>query len=258
MVSRVAPLIFVAAAVGANGPSARADESKEVSDAKTTFQHGLEEYDAHRYPEALDLFEHAYELSAKPEIIFDIAETHAAMDECQKAVDALDRLIAAVGPSDGPLLSRAHTRRQELLPCHQQTRASKVAQDTSTPDTPVATHPSRQPTPPGDAAVIPGPPQPAPTLQTTSTPLPHHSPWQPTFLAAAGASAALLASGVVLGVEAHSSESTVESSTTWNNQAMLADQRGRTQADAAVGLLIASAAAAAFCAVAYVLWHTGR
>jgi tetratricopeptide (TPR) repeat protein len=239
-------LLTVLALVGTHGAWARADEATGPDDAKSTFQRGLEAFDRNRYPEALQFFERSYALSNKPEVLFDMAETHAAMGECQKAVDDLDRLVASNAVTRG-LLSRAKARREELAPCGGEAGESSTTQEPKTSDTP--------PKVVGNDAPVFRPPPAALTLTPAAPTTPKRSRWQVTFLCTAGASAALFVSGVVLGVEARSSQNAVESSTAWNSQAMLEDQIGRTKGEAAVALLIASAAAAVVGVAAYVLWR---
>ncbi|HXU61249.1 MAG TPA: hypothetical protein VN962_06065 [Polyangia bacterium] len=219
-----------------------------LSEAKVAFQHGLEAYDAHEYAEALISFQRSFALSHRPEILFDIAETQAALGNCASAVQNLDQLVREANDSPA-LVERANARRRELLPCAPPPTPPVTETASSQPARSVAIHaavanPDSSPRSPDRVAMTA-----SPGGQSRS----HRGGWNALFWGAAGASVACAAAGVVVGLNARASGQNVEAATTWDSAQVREDERGRALSATSAGLLLAAAAAAATSIVAYVI-----
>ncbi len=223
-----------------------------LSEAKTCFQRGLEAYDARDYAEALKSFERSYALSHRPEILFDIAETHVALGDCAGAVHKLDELVQQ-GKQSPALVERADARRRELLPCANRATPQPLPSPESSSAPPVvAASTVSRPFNANDLA--------APAAQMDDAAViasrpgrPHAAVWTAVSWGAAGASAASAVAGVVLGVKAHASEQNVESATIWGADQDREDARGRAYGAAGAALFVTAAVAAAASVVAYVI-----
>lgn len=239
-------LVSLAALVLVHARTVRAADPAPAPEAKDVFQGALSAFDAHDYTKALGLFQRSYDLSRKPEILFDIAETYVVLGDCRQALDELDRVEHAdVSPA---LLARAKARRRELEPC---SPASPGAVSVIGPESRGAV-PSLRP----DAvpAPIAAPPEPPSVVWRPASASVHSGvAWKTASLTALGAGAACVLAGLVFELEAHSAQQSVESANAWDPGAMREDERGRTFDTAGTALLIAGGVAAVASVVTYVV-----
>lgn len=105
--------------LGAQAPDATRDE-----EARRVFQAGQLAYEDSRYLEALSYFERAYELSARPELLFNIGQTADRLRNDERAIAAFERYVE--------LLPNAENRRQVDV-------RLEILRTRSTPDAPVPT-----------------------------------------------------------------------------------------------------------------------
>lgn len=212
------------------------------------FKEGLEAYDARDFKRALEAFEAAHRLSRKPQILFNIAQTHRVLGDCLRAVSSYEAFIASV-PADDPLVPRARALRQELGSCPDRPQAASAAHDDVATPAPAA--PDR-----ADAKIDPplfavtSPParvsQPEPAglrLQASAEDRERAHPGsalRTTCIATAGASVGLGAAGLGFGLWARSVEGSVEGQTTWGAAADREYQRGEALGRAATTLLISA------------------
>lgn len=80
--------------------------------AKEHFRRGVELVDAGRFEEAAIAFERAYRASPHPRVLYNVGLAYAAVDDPVRALDALERYLAAT--SDPPGESR-RTRAEQLV-----------------------------------------------------------------------------------------------------------------------------------------------
>jgi tetratricopeptide (TPR) repeat protein len=265
MIALLEALLVVGLAAGATDanptglpkPPGSAAQSQPAAEA--LFHAGLKAYDAHDYSVALKLFQDAYSQSHEPEILFDIGQTFRALGNCQEAIAHFDAFIAAV-PSDDPLLPRVRGRRAELLPCGPAAAipsvgASQVPADRASPASedrarvaPLARSPSSlQAVPPLQA-----PRERAIAVEARLTavgPVHDRSALRTACIGSATGSVALALVGGVFGLEAYSTAQAVQLTTTWDQSATQADERGRTLGQIATTLFISAGAVAAVAAV---------
>jgi len=88
-----------------------AQHSREAEDAlgasehraaKNAFEQGRDAFDAGRYDEAIERFEHAYELSGRPELLFNVGLAADRLREDERALAAFERYLEqAVDPEHG-------------------------------------------------------------------------------------------------------------------------------------------------------------
>ena len=81
-------------------------------------------YDQNRLDEALGLLARAYELSARPSILYNRAQVLRAKDDCAAALDAYSRFVAETTPDD-PNRDRASRRRDEMQACVDRRKARR-------------------------------------------------------------------------------------------------------------------------------------
>ncbi|MES1206937.1 MAG: hypothetical protein ABUS79_13455 [Pseudomonadota bacterium] len=82
-------------------------------------------YDHNRLDEALGLLARAYELSARPSILYNQAQVLRAKDDCAGALDAYSRFVDATTPDD-PNRDRASRRRDEMQTCVDRRKADRA------------------------------------------------------------------------------------------------------------------------------------
>ncbi|MCB9604553.1 MAG: tetratricopeptide repeat protein [Sandaracinus sp.] len=83
---------------------AQATDSSRDEEARRLFQAGQIAYEDARYPDALGYFEHAYELSERPELLFNIGQTADRLRDDERAIAAFELYV--------DLLPDAENRRQ--------------------------------------------------------------------------------------------------------------------------------------------------
>ncbi|NOY94104.1 MAG: tetratricopeptide repeat protein [Deltaproteobacteria bacterium] len=107
----------VALAVGAVSSAARAQEEQRVDEeARGLFLAGRAAFSDGRWQEALEHFQHAYELSARPGLLYNIGQTADRMREDEVAVDAFERFLQASpdAPNRGAVESRLAVLRHAI------------------------------------------------------------------------------------------------------------------------------------------------
>lgn len=77
---------------------------------------GRAAFDAGRYEDALRLFEAAYELSPRPEMLYNIGTTADRLRRNERALEAFEQYLEELPDSDlrGPVESRARVLRAEI------------------------------------------------------------------------------------------------------------------------------------------------
>ena len=126
-----------------HAPSAGAEAAADV-----LIEQAARAYDQNRLDEALGLLARAYELSARPSILYNRAQVLRAKDDCAAALDAYSRFVAETTPDD-PNRERASRRRDEMQACVDRrkaeatTSAQPPAADGPAPAAPRQRPPSR-------------------------------------------------------------------------------------------------------------------
>jgi hypothetical protein len=206
-----------ARAASPEAPAAAAGTSK----AEELFKQGLAEYDAHRYRNAIDLFELAYRDSRAPALLFNMAQAWRLLGDCQRASELFSRFVVA-SPSS-PDAERARTRLKELGDCGQ----AKPAAAEPPPPRPAA--------PP--AAVIAQPVKPVSTHQ----PAQRSQARRFAALAFLGLSAACAGAAAVSAWDAQDAADRTSqlfrNGGTWDDGARATDERGGRSQTAAIVFL---------------------
>lgn len=87
-------LVAVAALVG--GPALGHAESGAAGEAKARYEKGLRHYNLGHFDEAVEHFEGAYELSGKPELLFNIAQCQRQLGNTERALFLYRRYLASL------------------------------------------------------------------------------------------------------------------------------------------------------------------
>ena len=134
---RLATILFaVGLALTTVSSVAFAQDSHAEAEARSVFEAGQVAFNAGHYSDALVYFQRSYDLSHRPELLFNIGLCHDRLRDDTAAIEAYERYLAEVpsaaneGEVDGRLeaLRRAQARRT-LDPSH----VAQVADTTSTP-----------------------------------------------------------------------------------------------------------------------------
>ena len=81
-------------------PTPAADPSDELDEAaRLLFEDGTRAYDAGRFDEARGRYVNAYELSGRPELLYNIASCHDRLDEKEQALANYERFLAELPDS---------------------------------------------------------------------------------------------------------------------------------------------------------------
>lgn len=109
--TRVASILLAAAATfGAFEPSATAQQKTEKAAAdvraRELFLKGDAAYAEGRYEEALAAFSEAYDLSGRPQLLFNISNSLERLGRYQEAVDALDKYLASGKAKDRDVVQK--------------------------------------------------------------------------------------------------------------------------------------------------------
>lgn len=112
--TRVASILFAAAVtLGAFEPSASAQQKTEKAAAdvraRELFLKGDAAYAEGRYEEALAAFQEAYDLSGRPQLLFNISNSLERLGRYQEAVDALDKYLASGKAKDRDVVQKRLT-----------------------------------------------------------------------------------------------------------------------------------------------------
>jgi tetratricopeptide (TPR) repeat protein len=100
--------VVVTLALAPDAASAQVAESPSDREAQMLFRAALEAYQAARYDRALDYFQRAYELSGRPELLFNIGQAADRAREDATALSAYERFAEAL--PDSPMREQAETR----------------------------------------------------------------------------------------------------------------------------------------------------
>ncbi len=111
-------------------PAASAPTSGSETTADALVEQAARAYDRNQLDEALALLARAYELSARPSILYNRAQVLRAKDDCAAALDAYSRFVAAATPDD-PNRPRASRRRDEMQACVDRQKAEAKAESTT-------------------------------------------------------------------------------------------------------------------------------
>jgi tetratricopeptide (TPR) repeat protein len=84
------------AAGAATDASADADQADRDREARFLFEAGRTAYDAGRYKEALGHFQRAYELSQRPQLLYNVGQAADRLRQDQLALDAFERYLSAL------------------------------------------------------------------------------------------------------------------------------------------------------------------
>ena len=80
-------------AADAAAPALQADQDRE---ARFLFEAGRTAYDAGRYREALGHFQHAYDLSQRPQLLYNVGQAADRLRQDEVALDAFERYLSAL------------------------------------------------------------------------------------------------------------------------------------------------------------------
>lgn len=82
--------------------------SAQLAEARRVFEAGKAAFDAGRFDEAAERFERAYELSGRPELLFDLGLAADRLRDDERALDAFERYLALAG--DSPFRAQVERR----------------------------------------------------------------------------------------------------------------------------------------------------
>lgn len=83
--------IVASSSTGADAQSTRQDE-----EARTLFSLGSTAYDEGRFADALDYFQRAYDLSQRPQLLFNVGQAADRLRQDRRALEAFEAFLAAV------------------------------------------------------------------------------------------------------------------------------------------------------------------
>src|SRR5690348_1830127 len=89
-VARAQPLDHSGLRAPSNDANANA---ADVARAKLAFESGQQAFDAGRFEAAADSFEHAYALSGRPELLFDLGLAADRLRDDERALEAFQRFL---------------------------------------------------------------------------------------------------------------------------------------------------------------------
>jgi tetratricopeptide (TPR) repeat protein len=89
----VARALLLALAVLSARPAEAAPSKKDLREAKAAFAAGKRDFDAGRFEEAIKLYGKAYDLSALPAILFNIAQCHKKLSNWERASSYFQRYL---------------------------------------------------------------------------------------------------------------------------------------------------------------------
>lgn len=137
--ARLALALLVAGGVAyaqpAQTPPPKETESPALAEARRLYVEGNEHYAAGRYTLAAERFVKAYELSGKPALLFNLANTYERAGDYEKAAHYL-RMYLNGGDVHDPAAVKARLQRLELTVIERKKNADNAA--TATPTTPAA------------------------------------------------------------------------------------------------------------------------
>jgi tetratricopeptide (TPR) repeat protein len=220
----------------ADAPSAFAQSAALDAEAHSLFEAGRTAFADGRFDDALPYFEHAYELSHRPQLLYNIGHCLDRMRHDAEAITAFERFLAEV--PDAPEAAEVRARVTFLRDA--QTREASTTTEASistTEATVTADEPSTSPREPQMTA--------PPTSSASSGPGP--APW-----ALIGVGGAVLVAGAVLTGVGLSDVSTVENAADGSHYAALRD--AYDQAPIFTGVGFAALGLGAALAVAGVVW----
>jgi tetratricopeptide (TPR) repeat protein len=136
----VRPDLAVLALAVATGAAAQTDEPPVNDEARTAFREAAQRYNAGEFERAAELFEQAYELSHRPNMLFNIAQAYrlAGPGQCRKAYEFYDRYLREV--PNPPNRSEVEERLAELAPCAPKPEPGPAPVAAPAPAPPSATH----------------------------------------------------------------------------------------------------------------------
>ena len=104
-------------------PARAADD---ITEAKLHYQLGASAYEKGRYEDAVREFKASYDLSKKPDILFDLARALTKLDRPEEAIDYLKRyLVAAPDSPDAPTVRSELQAREAALAAKREADAAK-------------------------------------------------------------------------------------------------------------------------------------
>ena len=89
-----------AQAGGIEDPAAGGVATDQDKEARFLFEAGRTAYDAGRYREALGHFQRAYDLSQRPQLLYNVGQAADRLREDQLALDAFERYLSALPAAD--------------------------------------------------------------------------------------------------------------------------------------------------------------
>src|SRR5579862_1302983 len=83
---RFGSTLVLAAALACAAPALAADQKDKEAQARELYQKALAHYDLAEYDKAVDEFKEAYELTNKPELLFNLAQAYRAKKDWTNAL----------------------------------------------------------------------------------------------------------------------------------------------------------------------------
>jgi tetratricopeptide (TPR) repeat protein len=132
LVSLCLLLGFFAAAL-ANAAPERDHSDAEEQRARALFEHGLSQFNHGRYPEAIEAFQKAYDLSQAPGLLFNLGLAYRRAGDCAHAVHFYEEYLRL--EADVPNRGELEGRLTELRRCAGRTLSPPDAQVAPPPET---------------------------------------------------------------------------------------------------------------------------
>lgn len=112
------------------------EQAAEDQSARRVYLEGRDAFDAGRYEDALRLFEAAYELSPRPEMLYNIGTTADRLRRNERALEAFEQYLEELPDSElrGPVESRARVLRAEIEQQRALEESLRIAEQETAPE----------------------------------------------------------------------------------------------------------------------------
>ncbi len=237
--------------MSAGEAQAQKGKGDEVSEARALFMAGRSAFAEGRYATALEYFEKSYELSAKPQMLYNIGQCHDRLRNDEAAIEALQRYLAEAPEAEN---RRQVEARLKALRAAVQARGA-VGAEQEAPSMPDGAEPRAKAEPEEQEPVVgiePAESDGRDAARDEVKPEPDAFPIGPTIVIGAGAAAAI--TGTVLMLVASGEGDDVEQAPVGSTHEELRDRLDSAEQKWVVGqVLVALGATAAAGGIAWLV-----